>query len=216
MAKENLILESKLDSFSGKIVRDIMFVIKQSQGQDVYSELPEDINDDEYYYELNNYIFYVFLHIERVDDLFHEDEYKEFVIQSYQISDNEEGDIPLIEIQIFIDSNSEPQVYEKIHFKLNEDIRHELEHVIQDTSNPTANLTSHYEHHIHPDEIPALVMGYYRRAKLERRPLDDIMIEDLQKEVDNGYLSKEEMEDVLKRLISYAKRRLPKAIYSNY
>lgn len=205
-----------MDSYSGKIVRDIMTVIKGSRGQDVYSELPEDVSSDNYYYEIDDFIFYVFLHIERVKDLYHEDEYKEFVIQSYQLPDTDEGDVPVIEVQIFIDEDSEPQVYEKIYYKLNEDVRHEMEHVTQSSIDPTAELETHYQHHIHPDEIPALVMGYHRRAKLERKPLDVIMFDDLQREVDKGYLSTEEMQDVMKKLISYAKRRLPKAIYSNH
>ena len=62
--------------------------------------------------------------------------------------------------------------------------------------------------------MPALVHGFYRRAKLEKRPLDDIMIEDLDSEIERGNLSSKQAQKLLQIWVDYAKKNLPKAKYS--
>ena len=77
----------------------------------------------------------------------------------------------------------------------------------------TSELPS-FEHHTHITEIPALVHGFYRRAKLERRPLDEIMVEDLDDDISKGNLTKEQASQILTLWIDYAKKHLPHAQYS--
>ena len=108
-------------------------------------------------------------------------------------------------------------------YKIQEDVRHEIEHFTQKGKyriedrpiykGNTANLKTTYGHHKNIVEVPALVHGFYRRAKLEKRPLDEIMIEDLDSEIERGNLSKKQAENLLKMWLDYAKKNLPHAIY---
>lgn len=125
--------------------------------------------------------------------------------------------------------------YQNIFFKLNEDVRHEIEHLVQDLSkqeiidkvnNPrfknrqqplvdrTADYETTYLHHKDPAEIEALVHGYYRKAKLQKLPLDVVMTNDLNNEVKYGNLTKDESEDLMKMFLKYSRRNLPDAKYS--
>ena len=136
-----------------------------------------------------------------------------------------DDDDNIIMVTVYIDPKAEPQCYQKMFYKLQEDIRHEIEHFTQSgdyrindrpiSKTNTANLKTVYGHHKHKVEIPALVHGFYRRAKLEKRPLDDIMTDDLDSEIERGNLSKKQAEKLLTMWIDYAKKNLPRAIYTN-
>ncbi len=61
---------------------------------------------------------------------------------------------------------------------------------------------------------------YYKKVytnlieQLEKRPLDEIMIEDLDADIQKGFLSKKQAENLLTLWLDYAKQHLPKAKYS--
>ena len=59
-----------------------------------------------------------------------------------------------------------------------------------------------------------MVHGFYRRAKLEKRPIDEVMIEDLDSEIERGNLTKPAAQSLLAIWVDYAKKNLPAAIYS--
>jgi hypothetical protein len=65
-----------------------------------------------------------------------------------------------------------------------------------------------------PSEVEALVRGFYRKARVSKKPLDIIIIEDLNQEMNLGNINKEEAQELFKTLLNYARRRLPNAIYS--
>ncbi len=78
----------------------------------------------------------------------------------------------------------------------------------------TAEYETTYQHHKDPSEVEALVHGFYRRAKLEKKPLDIIMWNDLNSDISKNLMTQEEAQDLFKTWINYARRRLPHAIYS--
>ena len=112
--------------------------------------------------------------------------------------------------------------YEEMFYKINEDVRHEVEHYLQnifsDRQQPlqdTADYETTFAHHMDPSEVEALVHGFYRRAKLEKRPLDEVMLEDIQKDIQDGNLTPDEGDTLLRIWVKYAVRNLPHAKYSN-
>jgi hypothetical protein len=107
-------------------------------------------------------------------------------------------------------------------YKINEDVRHEIEHYLQnifkDRQQPlqdTADYNTTFAHHMDPSEVEALVHGFYRRAKLEKRPIDVVMIEDVQKDIQDGNLTPDEGDTLLSVWVKYAVNKLPHAKYSN-
>ena len=66
-----------------------------------------------------------------------------------------------------------------------------------------------------PSEVEALVHGFYRRAKLEKKPLDVVMLEDIQKDIIDGNLTPEEGDTLLQIWTKYAVNKLPKTQFTN-
>jgi hypothetical protein len=213
----NILLEGRYDSLTRRIVNDIFYVIKQTEGNKnlIESQLPRDTSAIESYKHESGIEFTITIYVTRIDRLFYGTENVDYHVNTYIADDDE------LVLEIAIDTDKEPQVYEQLIYKINEDIRHEIEHYTQEvmadkpgSTEPTAQMTSTYEHHKAPTEIPAMVHGFYRRARVEKRPLDDIMWEDLNKDIKLGHLTQEEAEDLFRIWINYSRRRLPKAIYS--
>ena len=136
----------------------------------------------------------------------------------------DEEDENVIMMTIVVDPAWEPQIYERLFYKLQEDIRHEIEHLTQlgihrisdrpTSRTNTAQLKTTFGHHKHKLEVPALVHGFYRRAKLEKRPIDEVMIEDLDSEIERGNLTKRAAQSLLAIWVDYSKKNIPAAIYS--
>lgn len=210
--KKPLLTEGRYDAITRKTVRDIMKVFTDGDANSY--NLPLDITG-EYEYEQEGLAFSVELDIVRDESI---DTFK----VTTAIADDEEN---VIMLTIILGHDFNKTELEKLFYKLQEDIIHEIEHFTQIGTNRiedrpiykgnTANLKTTYGHHKNVLEIPALVRGFYRRAKLEKRPLDEIMIEDLDYEIERGNLTKYAAKKLLTLWVDYAKKHLPKAIYSN-
>lgn len=222
--KKPLLTEGRYDAITRKAVKDIMQVVTETRGKndDLHQAvLPWDIHNVEEY-EQEGLSFYVELnvHHQPLLDRGAMDESEAYYVNSAASDDDEN----VIMMTIVVDPLWEPKIYEKLFYKLQEDIRHEIEHFTQSGYNRiedrpisttnTANLKTVFGHHKHKLEVPALVHGFYRRAKLEKRPLDEVMIEDLDSEIQKGNLTKKQAETLLKMWVEYAKKNLPRALYS--
>lgn len=206
-----LLTEGRYDTITRKVVKDI---VKKVVGHNYGShDLPWDVSG-EMEYEQQGLSFSVNLEL-----------VKESTINNFEVNSSiyhdEEDNVLLMTISV--GSNFKPQSYEKLFYKLQEDVRHEIEHFTQKGSNrikdrptykgDTSKLKTVYGHHKNVIEVPALVHGFYRRAKLEKRSIDEIMIEDLDSEIERGLLTKQQAESLLKIWIDYSKKNLPKAVY---
>ena len=129
-----------------------------------------------------------------------------------------------IVIEVTLDETYGKGFYEEIFYKINEDIRHEIEHFLQDMGvgdreerdrDDTSAYESTFEHHKDKGEIPALVHGFYRRAKLEKKPIDVVMVDDIKKNIQDGLLTPTEGDKLLQLWINYSIKNLPKAQYRN-
>jgi hypothetical protein len=212
---KNIILEGKYDSATGHVVRDIIKVIKKTKGYPidewVHINLPHDLTGaDEYEMEKAEISFNVEVNMKR-------GEVMDYKIESFKIKEED-----TLQFNMIINPEKEPDIYRDMYMKLQEDVRHEMEHILQDWGRggrPAPSDDNHddettYEHHSRLEEVPAMVQGYYRRAKMEKRPLDEIMTDDLDDEIEKGNLNRHEAEELLRIWMTYAKRRLPKAIYT--
>jgi len=214
---KDLFLEGRYDSLTRKVATDIMSVIRETQGGlgSDFIVLPD--NDDDFGYESNaGFSFKVYLLIDRVEYMEIKGKKQDFLINTF-IDDEDQ-----ITMEIMISEEFEPYCYDRMFYKINEDIRHEIEHYTQtifdDRSKSlqnTADYETTFEHHMDPSEIEALAHGYYRRSKVEKLPFDVIIRNDLNTEIDLGNLTKRESDIITQAVISFAKKNLPKAIYSD-
>jgi hypothetical protein len=211
--KKPLLTEGRYDAITRKVVRDIMKAVTEGDS-DSYN-LPWDISTEQEY-EQEGLSFSLELDIVRTNDV------EIFEVRTAVADEDDEN---IIMMTIILGPRFNQQKLEKLFYKLQEDVIHEIEHFTQMGPNriedrpiykgSTANLKTVYGHHKNIIEVPALVRGFYRRAKLEKRPLDEIMIEDLDSEIERGGLTKKQAENLLTVWIHYAKKNLPHAIYRN-
>lgn len=214
--KSQILLEGRYDSLTRRIVNDIMFFIKDTEGdldESISIELPDYVDR----YESPNVAVKISseLMIYRTsEDIIYGEKNVPYHVHTYIAEDD------TLVTQVTIDESYGRRYYEEIFYKLNEDVRHEIEHFTQyiysDRQKPlqnTAEYESTYAHHMDPSEIEALAHGFYRRAKLEKRPFESIILDDLNKDINSGDLSKQEADEILKAIIDYSKKRIPDAIY---
>jgi len=210
--KKPLLTEGRYDAITRKVVKDIInFVTSKRKGS---FSLPYDMTD-EFEYEQEGLSFSVDL------DIIKTREVEDFYLDAAVSDDKDEN---VILVTLFFSPKFSPKSYEKLFYKLQEVMRHEIEHLTQGGPNrihdrpiyygSTSDLKTTYGHHKNKIEVPALVHGFYRRAKLEKRPLDEVMIEDLDADIQKGFLSKKQAENLLNMWLDYAKKNLPSAIYS--
>lgn len=226
--KAQILSEGRYDSLVRTISNDILNEIKIS-AENEGSSFDDVIG--EYGHE-SGVLIPVVLELYRY--LNTEETWFKFIVNSFIDYDD------YLVVRVFINSDYEPQVYENLYYKINEDIRHEIEHYIQaidkkereeykekgieeptrfrDRKQPlipnTADYETTFEHHMDPSEVEALVHGFYRRAKLEKLPLDVVMTRDLEHEMEEGNLTEDEAKELFTTWLNYAKRNLPRAIYS--
>lgn len=232
--KRQIIMEGRYDPFVRQVAKDVMTHIKKTEGQvDTIKThyLPQEITGEQFYEHEDGFYFDLEVSVKRVDGLYHNNTKVKYYVNSY--IDHNDSFI----MEISIDENYGKKIYEDLFYKINEDIRHEIEHFVQfidkiqqqigepiekrrfkDKQQPEIEDTSDYEttflHHKDPSEVEALVRGFYRRAKLEKKPLDVVMQNDLEREIGFGEITEEEAKKLFSIWMKYAKRNLPNAKYT--
>jgi len=208
--KKPLLTEGRYDAITRKVVRDIMKVVNGTRIGDFI--LPWDVSNEQEY-EQEGLSFNLELDIVETEDI------EKFEVRTAIADENDEN---IMLMTIFLGPRFNKQDLESLFYKLQEDVRHEIEHFTQMGPNRiedrpiykgnTVNLKT-YGHHKNIIEVPALVRGFYRRAKIERKPIDEIMMDDLDTEIERGNLTKKAAEKLLTIWIDYAEKNLPHAIY---
>lgn len=223
MSKKQIISEGRYDSFTRMISNHIIQSVKETEGDVEHTnqiDLPYDMSGEEEYifnFKENSLGLEVELYINRTEDTItigHRE--VPYYINTYISEDDN------LVMEMIIDESFGRKYYEEMFYKINEDVRHEIEHYLQnifkDRQQPiqdTADYETTFAHHMDPSEVEALVHGFYRRAKLEKRTLDEVMLEDIQKDIQDGNLTPDEGDTLLRVWVKYAVRNLPHAKYSN-
>lgn len=221
--KSQILSEGRYDTFTKKIVNDMMTLIKETEGDIGVIHSFDLTEEEEYYHEYSGVSFDAELIIHRVDS---EINYNNKTIPYYVNTYISDDDYLIVELTL--NDSYGRKYYQNIYNKLNEDVRHEIEHYVQEKGKiekrfktrqqplipNTAQYKTTFEHHKDPSEVEALVHGFYRRAKLEKKPLDVVMIKDLEDDIEKGNLTQKEAEDLFSIWLKYARRNLPHAKYS--
>mgnify|MGYP005990498859 CR=1 FL=1 len=221
MNKKDILLEmGRYDSLTRRISNDIFSEIKKSEGKLGITriELPWDTKQIPTYNHESGLVIEVALVISRTKDtiLYGNRELPYYVFTYLADEDS-------IVVEVSLDELYGKSFYEEIFYKINEDVRHEIEHLLQEMGNGdrevldlknSSNYETTFDHHKDKGEVAALVHGFYRRAKLEKKPIDIIMLVDLKKDIVDGKITPEEADKLLQLWINYSMKNLPKAQYT--
>lgn len=230
---KNLLTEGRFDKVTSSVVKDVMryvnYLMDKKNIENTYNvRLP--LEDD--YYQQGDITFNVELDImfQEMDGSF---ELKSNIIgyddvdgDDYEDEDNYEDDENHdIALQLYLNKTKDKTFYQQLYYKLAEDIRHEIEHLSQfddiskkgEGARPTPIDYDQFEdvfsHHTDPAEIEALTQGFYIRAKKEKKPLDTVILDYLNSIEEKKAITPNQKTKILKNLLDYAKKNLPRAIY---
>jgi hypothetical protein len=192
---ESLITEGKYDNVTKQLVKDVLTTIKyQKEGE---FTLPEDISGEMTYdFPQLDTAFTIELNLTISDDVETVD-----VDGAYYPEDD------VIGIEIITNPNLNREILEELYYELNELIRHELEHVIQfdrGDNIPKKEPKQPIKYYSQPHELQAQIAGFKRRAKKERKPLEDVIRGWFAKNQLKHRLSPKNIEVVINRILELA------------
>jgi hypothetical protein len=192
---EGLITEGKYDNLTKQLVKDVLTTIKyQKEGE---FTLPEDISGEMTYdFPQLDTAFTIELNLTISDDVETVD-----VDGAYYPEDD------VIGIEIITNPNLNREILEELYFELNELIRHELEHIIQfdrGDNIPKKEPKQPIKYYSQPHELQAQIAGFKRRAKKERKPLEDVIRSWFTKNQLKHRLSPKNIEVVINRILELA------------
>jgi len=163
---ESLIKEDKYDSIVRQVVRDIFMLFKNKEQGRFY--LPPDVhNDQELYFFGDSISFNVELELIPDDS-----------VDGYDIESNFYRDEDVMDIAIVYNPQYGKSVLYSLIGDLNDNVRHELQHSIQHSQEykfPKKEPKSPLKYYTQPHEIEAQKKGFKRVAKLQRKPLEQVV-----------------------------------------
>lgn len=188
-------LQKKGEQSTRKVVRHILKIIKEPDVEEEFYQLPDYFSGiDGDMYEFGELEFNVYLNVVEYDSL---DE--PFIVDAEMGGDYDDE----IYVTITIGPNFSTQDYEDLQMILNDYIRHEVEHVIDSTEGgdvESPDGLSPYDYYMQPHEVRAQKAGFNRRAKLEKKPVEDIIYDYLEYRQKMDKLSDEEKSNLTKTL----------------
>jgi len=192
---ESLITEGKYDSVVRQLVKDVLSVIKFQKEGDF--TLPEDIGGEmTYNFPQLETEFTIELNLTTSGD-----------VETVDVDGAYYPDDDVIGIEIITNPNLNREILEELYFELNELIRHELEHIIQfdrGDNIPKKEPKQPIKYYSQPHELQAQIAGFKRRAKKERKPLEDVIRNWFVKNQLKHRLSPKNIEVVINRILELA------------
>lgn len=191
---ESLITESRFDGVTRALVKDILSFYKyQREGQFL---LPEDLKGENYqsykFPGIDNE-FVIELNLEIDED-----------IDTIEVDAAYYREEDVIEITIISNPDLGYKNLEKLIGELNETVRHELEHMHQYQKGhqfPKKEPKSPIKYYLQPHELEAQRVGFKRLAKLQKKPLIDVIRYWFNKNQKRHRLSDKEVEKVIKKIL---------------
>jgi len=194
---EGYITEAKYDGATRTLVRDIIDVYKKNDEGEF--SLPEDFSEDEITYDFGDGLDFITIELEITKDETIDDFFVDGEIY-YQ------DDQQTIIIQIIYNPKLKYKIIENLIGELNDTVRHEIEHIKQHQrgdkfpKEPKKQITYYTQKH----QVEALIKGFKRRAKVERRPVEDVMRSWFQKYKVRHNLTDSQVEKVITKLLTYS------------
>lgn len=189
---KELIIESKHDGVIRKLVQDIFNVYKfQREGS---FDLPEDINPENLVYDFAKIDTKFSVHLELVLDP---------TIDDFEIEGDYFSDDDTIEITIISNPNLQRNHLQSLIKELNEVVAHELKHIKQNEQGYIFGQEpiQSFDYYTQPHELEAQRYGFKRRAKSEKRSLEDVAREWFNKYPSKHRLNKDEVQKVIEKLL---------------
>jgi len=203
-------LQRKADRSTRQVVKDILNILKTEEILDDLYVLPDyvsGIDGDEY---RNGEIeFNVTLHI-----LENPSQDNTFVVDASIGGDFDDE----IEVLLTLSPEFGSEDYYKIQVILNDYIRHEIEHIIDaleggDIHSPEG--LSPHDYYTQPHEVRAQKAGFKRRAKIEKKPLEDIIKDYIEYRQRIDKLTNDQKKDLLTHLTEQEKKIRVRTIYED-
>lgn len=188
-------LQKKGEQSTRKVVSHILKIIKEPEVEEEFYQLPDYFSGiDGDMYEFGDLEFSVYLNVVEYDSL---DE--PFIVDAEMGGDYDDE----IYVTITVGPNFSTQDYKDLQMILNDYIRHEVEHIIDATEGgdiESPEGLSPYDYYMQPHEVRAQKAGFNRRAKLEKKPVEDIIHDYLEYRQKVDKLSDREKNNLIRTL----------------
>ena len=194
ISEEEIIKEGKYDGVTRRLVKDIIDTFKNKKVGEFL--LPEELpgNDGEMTYDFIN-INPLTVRLQLIQD----NNVEDFELDgNYVINDD------IIEIQVVYNPNKGNSMTQELIGELNETIRHELEHLKQYMQGYTRKRESKdpFKYFQRKGEFEAQLAGFKRRAKQERRSVEDVARRWFQKYQKRHNLTPKQIDKLVNQLSS--------------
>jgi hypothetical protein len=203
-------LQRKGDRLTRKVIQDILYILKTEEVLDDLYILPDyisGVDGDEY--TSGELEFNVTLHI-----LENPNQENTFLVDANMGGDFDDE----IEIILTLSPEFGKEDYHNIQGLLNDYIRHEIEHIIdalEGGSIESPEGLSPYEYYTQPHEVRAQKAGFKRRAKIDKKPLKDIVKNYIEYRQRIDKLTDSEKESLISHLTEQEKKSRFRTIYEN-
>ena len=194
--------QKKGEQATRKVVKDILKIIKEPNSDEEFYQLPDYFSGvDGDMYEFGELEFNVYVNIVEYESL------KEpFIVDAEMGGDYDDE----IYITLTLGPEFSDKDYEDVQMVLNDYVRHEIEHVIDATEGgdiESPDNLSPYDYYMQPHEVRAQKAGFNRKAKLEKKPVEDIIHDYLEYRQKIDKLSDEQKSNLTKTLSEHKNKR---------
>lgn len=192
--KKSFILEgAKMRQEIREVVRDIIQIFKNEEEGEFY--LPEEVNDEESYYNFKRFNLGVELIIQQSDDV------DDFLLNAELY--REEG---IITILIVYNPENKNRILYDLVGELNELVGHELRHIYQQKYNTfdidVEEPEEPFEYYTQPHEIDAQIAGFKRMSQITKKPFEEVVRNWFEKNKDIHRLGDNQKEEVIKMILT--------------
>jgi hypothetical protein len=193
--KKILIEGYDYDSLIRKIVRDIVTIYKNENEGEYY--LPEDLNEDEVWYELKDVSFSVELILEESS-----------VVDGFTLNADYYSDDDVVVVKIIYNPETKLKSLYDMVGELNELLAHELRHNFQKNVGMfkfggKSNEEDGYTYYTKPKELDAQYYGFKRMSKITKKPFKDLVINWFKTHKDLHHMDDNDVNRVIKKILDY-------------
>lgn len=192
--KKSFILEgAEMRQEIREVVRDIIQIFKNEEEGEFY--LPEEVRDEESYYDFKRFNLGVELIIQPSDDV------DDFLLNAELY--REEG---IIAILIVYNPENKNRILYDLVGELNELVAHELRHIYQQKYNTfdidVEEPEDPFEYYTQPHEIDAQIAGFKRMSQITKKPFEEVVRNWFEKNKDIHKLGDDQKEEVIKMILT--------------
>jgi hypothetical protein len=176
-----------------EVVRDIIQIFKNEEEGEFY--LPEEVRDEESYYDFKRFNLGVELIIQPSDDV------DDFLLNAELYREES-----IIAILIVYNPENKNRILYDLVGELNELVAHELRHIYQQKYNTfdidVEEPEDPFEYYTQPHEIDAQIAGFKRMSQITKKPFEEVVRNWFEKNKDTHKLGDDQKEEVIKMILT--------------